>query len=64
MHQVIASECTGCGLCTDPCPVDCIHLEPLPETVSTWKWPYPTPLRQPVALPPESELLPEHREAA
>jgi electron transport complex protein RnfB len=64
LHGIVASECTGCGLCIAPCPVDCIHLEPLPESISTWKWPYPTPLRQPVVLPPASELLPEHREAA
>jgi len=64
LHGIIASECTGCGLCLAPCPVDCIHLRPVPETVANWKWPYPTPLRRPIPLPPESELLPEHREAA
>ena len=26
MHTVLASECTGCELCIDPCPVDCIEL--------------------------------------
>ena len=26
MHTVIADECTGCELCLDPCPVDCIRL--------------------------------------
>jgi electron transport complex protein RnfB len=30
MHAVIADICTGCGLCIDPCPVDCIDLHPLP----------------------------------
>ncbi|MFW6258287.1 MAG: electron transport complex subunit RsxB [Halochromatium sp.] len=64
LHGILASECTGCGLCVDPCPVDCIHLVPVPETVATWKWPYPTPLRPRVVLPPASELLPEQREAA
>jgi electron transport complex protein RnfB len=64
LHGVIASECTGCGLCLSPCPVDCIRLEPVPETLSTWKWPYPVRLRQPADTRPESELLPEHREAA
>lgn len=64
LHGVVASECTGCGLCLSPCPVDCIRLEPVPETLSTWKWPYPTRLRQPADARPESELLPEHREAA
>ena len=28
MHTVIAAECTGCGLCIPPCPVDCITLIP------------------------------------
>lgn len=64
LHGIIANECTGCGLCLDPCPVDCIYLEPVPETVANWRWPYPTPLRQRVVLPPQSDLLPEHREAA
>lgn len=32
MHTVLIDECIGCGLCVDPCPVDCIEmtaLEPL-----------------------------------
>ncbi|BBP00274.1 electron transport complex subunit RsxB [Sulfuriferula nivalis] len=41
MHTVIAKECTGCELCIAPCPVDCITMEPIKETVSTWKWKYP-----------------------
>jgi electron transport complex protein RnfB len=41
MHTVIARECTGCELCVAPCPVDCIHLTPLTETITTWKWTYP-----------------------
>jgi electron transport complex protein RnfB len=64
LHGIIASECTGCGLCLSPCPVDCIHLQPIPETVANWKWPYPTPLRREVRMPPVSDLLPEQREAA
>jgi len=43
MHTVIASECTGCELCVPPCPVECIHMVPLEEDLSTWKWPYPAP---------------------
>jgi len=43
MHQVIASECTGCELCLKPCPVECIHMVPIPESLSTWKWPFPDP---------------------
>jgi electron transport complex protein RnfB len=30
MHTVIEDECTGCGLCLPPCPVDCIVLLPAP----------------------------------
>jgi electron transport complex protein RnfB len=41
MHTVIAQECTGCELCVAPCPVDCISMVAVPETVKTWKWPYP-----------------------
>ena len=71
LHAVIASECTGCGLCREPCPVDCVYMEQIPETISSWKWPYPAnhPLRG-----PRSELSIqgsdqhdddiEHREAA
>lgn len=32
MHTVIASECIGCQLCIDPCPVDCIDLITQPAT--------------------------------
>jgi len=41
MHTVIARECTGCELCLAPCPVDCIHMTPVAETITTWKWAYP-----------------------
>ncbi len=41
MHTVIAQECTGCELCIAPCPVNCVEMIPVPQTVSTWKWPYP-----------------------
>ena len=26
MHTVINNECTGCELCIEPCPVDCIDM--------------------------------------
>jgi electron transport complex protein RnfB len=26
MHTVLADQCTGCGLCLPPCPVDCIVM--------------------------------------
>lgn len=42
MHTVVAPLCTGCELCLAPCPVDCITMEPIGETVETWKWRYPT----------------------
>ncbi|MBS0368241.1 MAG: electron transport complex subunit RsxB [Proteobacteria bacterium] len=41
LHTVVAGECTGCELCVAPCPVDCIAMEPITETVDTWKWRYP-----------------------
>ncbi len=43
MHTVIEAECTGCELCIEPCPVDCITMEPVPVTISDWKWPFPEP---------------------
>ena len=41
MHTVVAAQCTGCELCIAPCPVDCIRMEAIQETVDTWKWKYP-----------------------
>lgn len=41
MHTVIESHCTGCELCLPPCPVDCITMEPVKDTVRTWRWPLP-----------------------
>ena len=41
MHTVVAPLCTGCELCLPPCPVNCITMEPVGETVETWKWKYP-----------------------
>lgn len=41
MHTIITQECTGCELCIVPCPVDCIKMVSVPETPTTWKWPYP-----------------------
>lgn len=43
IHTVIEKECTGCELCIAPCPVACITMEPIKETLGTWKWPYPMP---------------------
>ena len=39
MHAVLDSECTGCGLCVEPCPVDCISMAPAragPATAEAW----------------------------
>ena len=41
MHTVVDPLCTGCELCVAPCPVDCISMQTIPETVETWKWRYP-----------------------
>ena len=41
MHTVIESECTGCDLCVEPCPVDCIDMLPIETTLQTWKWSMP-----------------------
>jgi electron transport complex protein RnfB len=47
MHTVIVDECTGCDLCVDPCPVDCIDMIPVETNVMAWKWDLPvvTPLQ-------------------
>jgi electron transport complex protein RnfB len=49
MHQVIRSECTGCELCLQPCPVECIHMVPIAADVRTWKWPFPSNQRPAIA---------------
>lgn len=41
LHGILASECTGCELCVPLCPVACIRMQPVSETLATWKWPYP-----------------------
>ena len=41
MHTIIAQQCTGCELCLPPCPVECIHMAVIPETIDNWKWKYP-----------------------
>lgn len=38
MHTVISDQCTGCNLCVAPCPTQCITLQPVTETTTTWKW--------------------------
>ncbi len=41
MHTIISDECTGCELCLPPCPVECIQMVAIPETTTTWRFPYP-----------------------
>jgi electron transport complex protein RnfB len=53
MHTIIASQCTGCELCLPPCPVDCIAMKPIGESIETWKWKYPV-----------FQIKPTQREAA
>lgn len=55
MHTIISSECTGCNLCIPPCPVECIHVVPVKEEISTWKWPFPEATVQNHQSPPEEE---------
>lgn len=53
MHTVITKECTGCELCVAPCPVDCIIMDPVGETLGTWKWPYPVTASSTAKLRPD-----------
>ena len=41
MHTVIIDECTGCDLCVEPCPVNCIEMVPLEKTAKDWYWQIP-----------------------
>ncbi len=49
MHTVIASECTGCDLCVEPCPVDCIEMRPIETTALNWRWQLPPRAEQIIA---------------
>jgi electron transport complex protein RnfB len=51
MHTIVAALCTGCELCLPPCPVECISMEPIVETVDSWKWKYPVVEIKPTGLP-------------
>ena len=42
MHTVVVDDCTGCDLCVEPCPVDCIDMVPIETTTSSWYWQAPT----------------------
>ena len=65
MHTVIASECTGCDLCVDPCPVDCIEMRPAEETtVGTWHWDLPEPGTGRLDIIATDSPAPDREEAA
>ena len=36
MHTVITSDCSGCDLCIDPCPVDCIKMQEVKNDVTAY----------------------------
>jgi len=39
MHTVITEDCTGCELCLEPCPVDCIDMvDQVQNPDLTWRW--------------------------
>jgi electron transport complex protein RnfB len=44
MHTVIESECTGCDLCVEPCPVDCIDMIVIEPDIRSWIWAPPVAL--------------------
>jgi electron transport complex protein RnfB len=50
MHTVIVSECTGCDLCVEPCPVDCIDMIHEEPSVQNWHWQLPDPVSRQVDI--------------
>jgi electron transport complex protein RnfB len=65
MHTVITDECTGCDLCVEPCPVDCIDMLPVAETIADWKWSIPAKPGQMIASDRRGEVSPAvHNEGA
>lgn len=38
MHTVLTTDCTGCDLCVEPCPVDCIDMIPVTQNLKNWNW--------------------------
>ena len=47
LEGVIADECTGCDLCVEPCPVDCIDMIPVQTSLKDWGWQMPKPAKGP-----------------
>ena len=58
MHTVIADECTGCDLCVEPCPVDCIDMVPRKDGIEYWRWALPDPAEK------RSQIIASDRVAA
>ncbi|MGB1139528.1 MAG: 4Fe-4S binding protein, partial [Halioglobus sp.] len=44
------SECTGCDLCVEPCPVDCIDMIPEEQSLTNWHWQLPDPVSRKVDI--------------
>ena len=38
IHKVLESQCNGCELCIDQCPVNCMSMTQTKEQVA-WTWP-------------------------
>ena len=38
IHKVLQSQCNGCELCIDQCPVSCMSMIQTREQI-TWAWP-------------------------
>jgi electron transport complex protein RnfB len=44
IHSVFADACTGCELCFEVCPTECIEMRTVTPTLQTWYWPEPSVL--------------------
>jgi Na+-translocating ferredoxin:NAD+ oxidoreductase subunit B len=53
---VIAAECTGCDLCVEPCPVDCIDMLVVGSNLQSWHWTQPLAPGQLIATDREHVL--------
>lgn len=41
IHAVFEVACTGCKACIDVCPTECLQIEKIETTLSTWHMPKP-----------------------
>ena len=39
--RIEEQTCIGCTLCIQACPVECIRMEVITESIDSWKWKYP-----------------------